>query len=360
MANQCPFRLCNRVGAVTPPGVDSRGGASGGRRTSRSLVPRWRPGLAAAWLLCSASVVGAHDVKLPKSLDELSLVEIQDNVYVVHGIQALPDKNNKGFMSNSGIVLTEDGPVIVDTGGSHEVGKLILAKLRELSDKPVVAVFNTHIHGDHWLGNAAVRGAFPSASIYAHEKAVERLKNGEAERWLDIFMRADSAVAGTTPELPDHTLKGGEQLVIGETIFRIHHTGHAHTDSDIMIELPGGRLLFTGDIVEHGRAVSSDVPQDFDALGQIEAIQYALALPVDTYVPGHGVTGGRSIPEAALRFLDVLYGSVQRHYLAGMQDYEMRELVAGDLSEFSDWFGFDELGRLISFVYLQVEAADFR
>ena len=73
-------------------------------------------------------------------------------------------------------------------------------------------------------------------------------------------------------------------------------------DSDIMVEAPAQRLLFTGDIVEHGRAVSSDVPQDFNAKGQIEAIRYALELPVDTFVPGHGVMGGREIPQAALDF----------------------------------------------------------
>ena len=323
-------------------------------------MQRWRAGLAAAWLVCAASVASAHDVELPARLDDLSLFRVQDNVYVVHGIQTLPDKNNQGFMSNSGVVLTDAGAVMVDSGGSREVGRLILAKLRELTDKPVIAVFNTHIHGDHWLGNAAVRAAFPSAKIYAHERAIERLRNGEAERWFDIFTRAESEVRETTPILPDRTLRGGERLVIGGDVFQVHHTGHAHTDSDIMIELPGDRLLFTGDIVEYGRAVSSDVPQDFDVLGQIEAIRYALALPVDTYVPGHGVTGGQDIAEAALRFLEILHGSVQRHFRAGMQDYEMRELVADELSEFSDWFGFVELGRLISFVYLQVEDAEFR
>ena len=140
----------------------------------------------------------------------------------------------------------------------------------------------------------------------------------------------------------------------------IYWPSHAHPDSDIMVEAPAQRLLFTRDIVEHGRAVSSDVPQDFNAKGQIEAIRYALELPVDTFVPGHGVMGGREIPQAALRFLEILYGSVKRHYDAGLKDFEMKDRVVNDLAEFANWFGFDQIGRLISFVYLQVEEADFQ
>ena len=148
-------------------------------------------------------------------------------------------------------------------------------------------------------------------------------------------------------------------MSFGGTIFDIHHTGHAHTDHDIMVELKNARVLFAGDVIEHGRLVSSDVPRDFNAKGQIEAIEYALELPVDTFVPGHGVTGNREIALDALRFLRILYSSVKKHYEAGMLDYEMRDLVATNLKEFREWFNFKELGRMISFVYLQVEADAF-
>lgn len=313
-------------------------------------------------LVCLASAEGlANEVRLPDNLDEVSLVKVGERIFVLHGIQALPDGHNAGMISNTGVVLTGAGVVVVDSGGSYEIGRLIVRKVRELTRKPVVAVFNTHVHGDHWLGNSAIREAFPNVRIYAHEIAIRRLRNGEAQHWLSIISRmVGGETATVSPVLPDAALKGGELIEFGDSSFKVHHTGHAHTDSDIMVEVPGRRLLFTGDIVEYGRAVSSDVPQDFDALGQIEAIRYALALPVDTYVPGHGATGGRDKPQAALRFLETLYGSVKRHYEAGLSDYQMKEKVAADMSEFADWFNFDQLGRLISFVYLQVENASFR
>ena len=90
--------------------------------------------------------------------------------------------------------------------------------------------------------------------------------------------------------LPDNGLNGGEKLQIDGLEIKTHHTGHAHTDSDIMVEFPKQKVLFTGDILEHRRAVSVDVPEDFRAVGQIDTIRYALELPVDTYVPVYPAT----------------------------------------------------------------------
>lgn len=304
--------------------------------------------------------VHAHNVNIPRNIDELMLTKVTDRIYVIHGIQGMPDESNKGFISNSGFVVSDEGVVIIDSGGSMEVGEMLLRKIREVTDKPVIAVFNTHLHGDHWLGNAAVRKAFPNVRIYAHERAIERLTAGEAEQWMDIFTQAmDRSVVGPKAVLPDIALKGGETLEIAGNTYNTHHTGHAHTDSDIMIEYPADKALFAGDIVITGSVVSAARPEDFSAKGQIAAVEYALKLPVDIYVPGHGPTGGREIPEATKRFLEVLYGSVQRHYDEGLEDFEMRDKVVADLAAFSDWSGFDGIGRLISFVYQQIEAAEF-
>jgi glyoxylase-like metal-dependent hydrolase (beta-lactamase superfamily II) len=314
-------------------------------------------------LLCLAMLPftgHAHNITIPKDISELALTKITDSVYVVHGMRSMPNKNNKGFISNSGIVISEKGVVIIDTGGSAQVGEMVLQKLKAVTDKPVIAVFNTHLHGDHWLGNAAIRKAYPDARIYAHERAIEQLASSDATQWLDEFMRAtENAIKGTTAVIPDKGFKGGETIEIAGNTYKIHHTGHAHTDSDIMIEYPGDKTLFAGDIVVHGNTVSAGRPEDFHAMGQIEALEHALSLDVDIYVPGHGPTGGREIPEATKRFLDILYNSVKRYYDEGLEDFEMRDKVAADLKEFSDWSGFDRIGRLISFVYQQVEAAEF-
>ena len=50
---------------------------------------------------------------------------------------------------------------------------------------------------------------------------------------------------------------------------------------------------------------------------------------------------------------------MKRYYEEDMEDFEMRDKVVEDLGEFKDWSGFDQIGKLISNVYLQVEAAEF-
>jgi glyoxylase-like metal-dependent hydrolase (beta-lactamase superfamily II) len=312
------------------------------------------------WCIASLGTASAHEVRLPETLEEMTLMQAAEGVYVVHGIQALPNSENKAFMSNSGLVETEYGWVLFDTGGSPEVAGRIIELARGVSEKPIVAVFNSHVHGDHWLGNAAIREKYPQVEIFAHTKAIARLRAGDAEMWRGTMAGMMEIPSESLPfVIPDKSLEGSEVLEIGGVTMRIHHTGHAHTDSDIMLEVSGRRILFAGDVIEHGRAVSSDVPSDFDAMGQIAAIDHALELPVEIFVPGHGPTGGREIAEDAKRFLETLYGSVEKHYDEGLLDYEMRDQVAEDLEEFSDWFNFDDLGRLISYVYQQVEFADF-
>jgi len=276
-------------------------------------------------------------------------------------MQALPDPENKGFMSNSGVLVTDQGLVIIDSGGSPEVAAAMLEKIAEFTAAPVIAVFNTHVHGDHWLGNAEVLRRFPDIPVFAHERAIERLEGGEASIWAGIMAGLmERAPSWFELALPTSRLSGGESLAFGSTELVVHHTGHAHTDSDIMLELPSRRLIFAGDVIEYGRAVSSDVPADFSAQGQIEAIDYLLSLDVDLFVPGHGPTGDRKVAEASRDFLKTLYDSVERHYEDGLLDYEMRDLVAADLEAYSDWTNFGELGRLISYVYLQVEEAAWK
>lgn len=326
----------------------------------KKLCRRFRIGLPGIWVFIFSFCAHANEVHLPENPADVSLQKITNRIYVLHGLHELPNQKNGGLISNSGVVITDSGVIIVDSGGGLEVGKRILHLIRELTEMPVVAVFNTHVHGDHWLGNKAVRETYPDAQIFAHGRAIERLREGEAENWLQLIAEMTSPdSAGSEILLPDTALQGGERITIGGLSLIIHHTGHAHTDSDIMVEIPSHRTLFTGDIVEHGRAVSSDVPQDFNAKGQIKAIKYALELPVDIYIPGHGISGGRRVPEASLRFLETLYASVKKYYDEGLQDFEMKDKVESEMTAFSNWFNFKELGRLISFVYLQIEEEDF-
>ena len=100
-------------------------------------------------------------------------------IYVMPGPLAQPNKDNRGFINYPAFIESKSGIIIFDPGSTLEVGNEILGEIRKLPTKPVLAVFNTHIHGDHWLGNEAVKLAYPDVSIYAHENTITQANGSE-------------------------------------------------------------------------------------------------------------------------------------------------------------------------------------
>jgi glyoxylase-like metal-dependent hydrolase (beta-lactamase superfamily II) len=307
-----------------------------------------------------AHVTFAHNVQAPATIEHFPLEKVSQHIYVVHGSQELPSAQTRGFMKNPAAILTNNGVIIVDPGSSKEIGKQLLKKVRKLSAKPVIAIFNTHVHGDHWLGNHGIREEYPIVPIYAHDKMISRVKTGEGQDWLKLLMNmTKGAVAGTKAIMPNIGLKGGEQLELDGITLKIHHTGPAHTDHDIMIEVVNDKGLFFGDIVSSNRVPNSDVPHDANFKGSITAIKTMINDNIKVYIPGHGHSGGQEVPKASLDFLETLYASVTRYFNQGLADYEMKEKVENDLQAYKDWHNFNEIGRVINFTYQEVERENF-
>ena len=313
--------------------------------------------LLAVLALCG-SVLAHSPAPMPDDAD-LVVSQVTEHVYVAHGPQEFPSPQTAGFMNNPGFVVTRDGVVVVDPGSSVQIGRRLLHSIRSVTGKPVIAVFNTHVHGDHWLGNQAINESYPQAPIYAHRRMLEHVDAGAGDEWIALFSQLTAgATDGTEVAAPTIGLEGGEVIPIGGLAFRIHHTGKAHSDNDIMIELPADSALFTGDIVTNKR-IQSARPEDGDIFGQIRAVKAALETDSRWYLPGHGQSGGREIAEQQLLFLQRLLGAVQYHYEQGLSDFEMVEPVKKALSAYRDWYNFDELGRVIGHVYLKVETMAF-
>ena len=312
-----------------------------------------------ASLLLNLSAAWAHEVTVPKQLDDLVLQQLSDELYIIQGPQQFPSPETAGFMNNPGFVVTPGGVVVIDPGSSVQIGQVLVEKIKQVSPLPVVAVFNTHVHGDHWLGNQAILKAWPEVSIYAHERMIERVESGEGEDWISNFNASTAgATAGTEVVVPNIGLLGGETLNIGGIVFQIYHTGKAHTDNDLMIELKQQKSIFLGDIVTD-RRIQSARPEDSDIKGQIKAVEFALQTDNTLFIPGHGAVGGKEMVERQLHFLRDLLAAVEKYYEQGLSDYEMKDLVMRDLSDYGQWFNFSEIGRVIAYIYLKVEEDSF-
>lgn len=284
--------------------------------------------------------------------------QVAPNTYVIHGPLSYPNPENQGFMNNPAFVLTDAGVVVVDPGSSVQTGAMVLRQVREVTDAPLAAVLNTHAHGDHWLGNQALREADPEVPIYGHPEMIRAIEEGAGERWVsNMESMTEGATRGTRVVGPNHTVADGDTLAIGGVTFRFHHPGPAHTDSDVMIEVAEEDLLFLGDNACNERIVRMD---DGTFQGSVEVLEAARSVEADVLVPGHGQTGGWAIVDAYQAYLEGLYDAVSEYYDQGMMDYEMKPKVRERMARFHDWSGFEEeLGKHISLAMLEYEQRMF-
>lgn len=311
------------------------------------------------WVLVTAcfALASCAQSEAPAIALDYPLKQLTDRVYVIHGPNEEPNKKNQGFMNNPAFVLTSKGVVVIDPGSSLQVGRMLLGKIAKTTPSPVIAVFNTHVHGDHWLGNQAILEAYPNAVIYAHPNMLAKAQ-GEGDFWLKTMLTLTAgATLGTRLAPPNSALENDDSLRLGDRHFRVYHTGKAHTDGDLMVEVVEEKLMFLGDIVVAHRAGRLD---DGDFKGNLAAIDAVLTSKVVHFVPGHGASGGREIPLAYRAFLSTLYSSVKKYYNQGLTDFDMKDKVNKDLAAYQQWAMYDTgLGRLISLAYLQAEAESF-
>ena len=68
-------------------------------------------------------------------------------------------------IGNATFIVGERDVIVVDTGLSRSGGEAILAGLRQVTDKPVSMVVNTHWHGDHIFGNQVFRNGVSFGAI---------------------------------------------------------------------------------------------------------------------------------------------------------------------------------------------------
>lgn len=305
-------------------------------------------------LLLFSNILWAAQDKAPAIQGDYAAKKITDHVYVIHGPRGFPNKENQGFMNNPAFVITTAGVVVIDPGSSVQVGEMVLNKITKVTKSPVIAAFNTHVHGDHWLGNQAIKAAYPTAIIYAHPKMIAKAKAGEGASWVNIMNNmTKGASQGTKWVAPDKGVNHGDTRKIGNMSFHILHNDKAHTDNDIMIEVIEEKVIFLGDNVTNKMLTRMD---DGNIKGQIAAIDLALKTNNKYFVPGHGETGGTEVAKVYQTFLKKFYASVKKYYQQGKSDFEMKASVIEDLAEFKSWSRFDDdVGRGISMVYLQVE-----
>jgi glyoxylase-like metal-dependent hydrolase (beta-lactamase superfamily II) len=244
--------------------------------------------------------------------------------------------------------------VVIDPGSSVQAGRMVMAQLNKTTKKPVTHVFNTHVHGDHWLGNQAILEVWPKATLIGHPDMIKRAREGADAFWIKLMSDVTKGYTdGTRAEIPTVEAANGQEFKIGGKTFRIHSSTDAHSKTDLMIEIVEDRILFTGDNVLSRQVMNL---RDGTFKGVIKETERALALNARLYVPGHGKSGDRKLVEEQKTWFDILMPEVRRLYDEGKSDFEMKPVITEKLKAYKQWAEFEaNLGPMISLAILEIE-----
>lgn len=305
--------------------------------------------LLAALAFCTPVLAGPQDVVRPYPAQKVS-----PSVFVIHGPQGVPSVENQSFMNNPAWVITSEGVVVIDPGSSVQAGRMVMAQLKKTTKKPVTHVFNTHVHGDHWLGNQAVLEMWPKATIIGHPDMIKKARDGADAFWIQLMSDMTKGFTdGTRAEIPTVEAADGQEFKIGGKTFRIHSSTDAHSKTDLMIEIVEDRTLFTGDNVLSRQVMNL---RDGTFKGVMKATDRALALNAKLYVPGHGKSGDRKFVEEHKAYFATLMAEVRRMYDEGKSDFEMKPVITEKLKAYKNWAEWDaNLGQQISLAILEIE-----
>jgi alkyl sulfatase BDS1-like metallo-beta-lactamase superfamily hydrolase len=188
-------------------------------------------------------------------------------VWTVH----VPD----GWIGNSTIIEGDDGLIVYDTSVGLEAGRVIADEIAKISDKPVVAVFYSHHHADHFGGTSALVSEEDVRSGRVRIYAWENFEAEVAAEFGAIMPRQAAGVGyyggavlppedlhhhgialrligGTSGYIPPtHTFDADTELTIAGVRLNVFYTG-GEAISEFGIHLPDFDMVIIGDEFFYG------------------------------------------------------------------------------------------------------------
>lgn len=285
-------------------------------------------------------------------------VRVSPSVWYVEGAPGMASRQNRGFMSNAGFVVTREGVVVFDALATPALARALLDAIGERTRQPVRRVIVSHYHADHIHGLQVFKAA--GAEIWAREEGQEYLGSELARERLEQ-RRRDLApwVNSDTRLVPaDRWISfkdaAAHRFEMGGMRFELLDGRNAHARGDLMLSVIDEQVLFAGDLFFSGRlpfVVDGNTRAWLDALGRIEGA-HAKAV-----IPGHGpvsreVRRDLELTRTYLEFLRAHMGAA----VAELESFEAA-YAAIDWSRFSSLPTFAEANRRNAYsVYLEMQA----
>ena len=236
--------------------------------------------------------------------------KVREGIYHAVGTGSL------AVVGNSSFIVNDNDVVVVDDHVSPAAAWVLLEEIKEVTNKPVTTVINTHFHFDHAHGNQIFA---PNVQIIGHEFTrrmllsnsigmplyqnyvtglpgqIDGLKKriaSEADAAAKAKLQTQLQVAENNlasqkelkPTPPNVTLATQMTLYRGSREIQIRFLGRGHTAGDVVVFLPNEKVVMTGDFLTSGLSNMSDsYPEEW-----VTSLDALKKLDFDTVLPGHG------------------------------------------------------------------------
>ncbi|HHP7232563.1 MAG TPA: MBL fold metallo-hydrolase [Xenococcaceae cyanobacterium] len=291
-------------------------------------INRWQKslGFLASALISLLVIIGwqnyATAQKNPLTLETalLSLEQVGDGIYALISDTDYPPESENIAICNAGIIIGDDGVVVIDLFQNEALGNLLLSETKKLTDLPVKYVVNTHFHFDHTGGNKAIKSQEIPLIGRGTIREAMLTKNLEYE---------------PSPTPPEIIVFDDSKIWLGERVIELEVVEGHSGGTDIIAYIPDAKVLFAGDILFNQKF-------PYIADGNLKTWQQTLADLSEkysdaTFVPGHGKVTDKSSLLALKNYLDELESMALKWQQLGLSEaaaIESAETIPADYQDY--------------------------
>ena len=285
-----------------------------------------------------ATVRGLREDDFPR------IVKLTENVYGYEDLNGTLDSNT-AFTTNSFIIVTTDGVMVVDGQGSIAKTKRLVDEIAKITSQPIKYVVIGADHADHVAGNSA----FPSTATFISHPASKRVIEAMAAR--------QPAGAPRMP-VPQETVSDRRVMKVGGTEIHILFLGRGHTGGDLEVFLPRENILWMSETFFNRIYPSVGGNRSGRPIEWLETVRKAKAMKAGLYVPNHGFIDSPAVLNEEMdnfvRVMENLVSESRRLHAAKVTVENAPRLI--NLGEFQYWYrAANNLPDAIRQTYLEIE-----